>query len=329
MRIAAASVIDKGVNILTENISHPHTIRLLRKLVYTWFLVNTLILLPAASEFWGENALIPVIDSSVIDHNEWSCLLSFKFFSPYFQLFIAAQIILLILGILCVYPRIVSLLIYVVTINLDNKAHVILDGGNNLLHIVLIYLIFMDPSIAQNRYKNATINHTNNTLSNLAFYLVRLQLVMVYMVSGLGKVSGELWQNGTALYYTLNVDEYSHPVAKQLISDYPFISVFGSYATVLYQVSFPWLVWNRKVRPYLLAFGTFLHIQISFVMGLFMFGFAIAVVYFSFMSDNLARRILNGKDVLKLYYKTYIATRRSRASVVPGVSEGEREVMRL
>jgi hypothetical protein len=283
----------KGMYTFTEEITHPNGIRLLRKLVYGWFLVNTLILLPAASEFWGTDSLIPQIGSDLIKKYPLLHLLHISAVAPWYKLFIVFQVVLLVLGILCIYPRIVSTLIYLVTINLDNKAYVILDGGNNLLQIVLLYLILIDPSLNRNRYKSSTANYLNNALSNAGFYMVRLQLVMVYLVAGLAKVSGELWQNGTALYYTLNIDEYSHPLAKKIISHYPFISVLGSYATVIYQVSFPWLVWNRKIRPWLLAFGTFIHIQISFVMGLFMFGFAIAVTYFSFTTDNAAKKILN------------------------------------
>ena len=208
--------IDHKINFLTQEITHPHTIRLIRKLIYAWFLLNTFILIPKANVFWGQDTLIPKMPIEIVEKYPFMHLLHIDTFAPYFMLFVMLQIILLILGILCVYPRIVSVLIYFVTINLDNKAYVILDGGNNLLEISLIYLIFMDPNLTKNKYKNATLNYLNNVVSNLSFYLVRLQLVMVYLVSGLAKVSGELWQNGTALYYTLNVDEYSHPIAKKI-----------------------------------------------------------------------------------------------------------------
>ena len=115
---------------------------------------------------------------------------------------------------------------------------------------------------------------------------------MMYLISGLSKVGGELWQNGTALYYTLQVDEYTHPFAKDLVSRYPILTVLGSYTTLLYQVMFPWLVWNKRVRPWLLSIGSCIHLQISLVMGLFMFGFAIAVAYLSFSNEKFAEKVL-------------------------------------
>lgn len=301
----AKNTLSLVVQQLTGDRTHPYTIRLLRKLVYAWFLLNTLILLPMAGQFWGENALIPGIEGAIESNYFFLHLLNSHFFARFHLLFVGLQIILLILGILCVYPRIISLLIYVITMNLDNKAYVILDGGNNLMHLILLYMILMDPSVRPNKYKNPIINYINNAASNFSFYMVRLQIVMVYFVSGLAKVSGTLWQNGTALYYTLNVDEYSHPLAKKIISNYPFFTVVGSYVTLIYQVAFPWLVWNKKIRPYLLAFGTLIHIQISFVMGLFMFGLAIATSYFSFAENMFAKKALSINDKVWEFFKRY------------------------
>lgn len=281
------------ITLVTEQRTHPHSIRLLRKAIYLWFLVNTLILLPTAPDFWGQDSFVPALDPEVVQANPFINILSLEGMGGYYGGFIALQIILLLMGILCIYPRVVSILIYFVCINLDNKAYVILDGGNNLMHLMLIYLIFMNPSHGSPPAASPGFwKSLDNGFSNAAFLMARLQVVIVYLVSGLGKVAGELWQNGTALYYTLNVDEYTHPFAKNLVTQYPVLTVTGTYLTLLYQVAFPWLVWNRKLRPYLLTIGTLIHLQISFVMGLFMFGFAIAVAYLSFTTDNVAEKIL-------------------------------------
>jgi Vitamin K-dependent gamma-carboxylase len=280
------------LNSLTTERWNPSAARLLRKAVYCWCLINTIILLPDAGAFWSSSALTPSIPTEIVQAQVWSHLLSLPRFQNSYGWFLALQLLLLVLGIACVYPRIISILIYLVTINLDNKVYVILDGGNNLIHLFLIYFIFIDPSKKTNQRKDGFFFKLSNAFTNLAFLMCRLQIVMMYLISGLSKVGGALWQNGTALYYTLQVDEYTHPLAKDLVSRYPLLTVAGSYLTLLYQVVFPWLVWNRKVRPWLLSVGSLIHLQISFVMGLFMFGFAIAVAYLSFASESFAEKIL-------------------------------------
>jgi hypothetical protein len=298
--------LDQKLQRLCDERWNPAAARLLRKAVYTWCLVNVLILLPDAREFWSPSALTPAMPPEIIDAQKWSHLLSLPLFQDKYLYFIAAQIMLLVAGIACIYPRIMSILIYFFTINIDNRVYVILDGGNNLIHLFLIYFILIDPSRKKEELNPRLMQRMSNAFTNLAFLMCQLQVVMMYLISGLSKVGGVLWQNGTALYYTLQVDEYTHPFAKSLISRYAILTVLGSYLTLIYQVAFPWLVWNKKVRPWLLTIGSMIHLQISFVMGLFMFGFAIAVAYLSFATEPFAERVLDGFDRMQFSVKALI-----------------------
>lgn len=312
------SALESGFTLLSQK-SHPHTIRLFRIVIYSWTLLNTLFMLPGAKHFWSAASYIPKRDAASIHGIEKAFnLLSLPQLESWYPVFIVIQIVFLVLGIMCVYPRWISLVIYFVSVNLGNKAFVILDGGDNLIQLMWVYLIFMDPEKHSADASDSFFNQLNNGLSNVAFLMARIQLVLVYLVAGLAKVTGPLWENGTALYYTLNVDEYTHPLAKRVISSYAVFTVIGTYATLLYQVSFPWLVWNKRVRPYLLAFGTFIHLQISFVMGLLSFGFAIACSYTVFYPDErsrsilefLARRVKWAKDVVTRIVRSKIPQQR-------------------
>lgn len=280
--ICVRQLIDRA----TESRTHPSTIRLFRRVIYGWFLLSALLLAPAAGEFWGPHSLIPLhpFPESRVLH-----LLALPSVAPHYTLVLAIHIGLLLLGLTCRWPRAVSVLIYVSAMNLNNRAWITLDGGDNLMQLMLLYLIFMDPSPF---VAGARPRYFSNALTNAAFLIARLQVVAVYLVAGLGKIDGELWQNGTALYYTLSVDDFTLPFVRDLVAHHPFFSVAGTYATLAYQVSFPWLIWNRRVRPYLMTFGTFLHLQIALVMGLFSFGLAVMASYAIFFTDERSAAVL-------------------------------------
>lgn len=272
----------------TESRTHPNTVRLFRRVIYCWYFLSAVLLLPAAGELWGPQSLIP--------RNPWPeisvlNLLDLPAVRPYYAFFIGAHLALLVLGMTCLWPRTIALLIYVTAMNLNNRAWVTLDGGDNLMQLMLIYLIVMDPSPSGHVRRPGMLTYANNALTNAAFLIARLQVVAVYLVAGLGKVDGELWQNGTALYYTLSVDDFTLPVVQMMVAQFPILSVAGTYATLAYQVSFPWLIWNRRVRPYLMAFGTFLHLQIALVMGLFSFGLAVMASYAIFFTDARSEKV--------------------------------------
>mgnify|MGYP000371072637 CR=1 FL=1 len=273
------------INKITQEVTHPNAIKLFRLVIYGWVILNTLFLLPAGNHFWSFNALIPVQDfelMSVIKKAFY--LLHNEGLSSYWPILVGIQLIAAVLAMFNKWPVISSIVVYFCTINLDNRANVILDGGNNLMHIILVFLIFMKPNSG---------SLLSNGITNASFLMARIQVVFVYLCAGLGKVTGTLWPQGVALYYTMNVDEYGHPLMAELMTDYSLLMVGGAYATLLFQLSFPWLVWFRKTRPFLLAMGTFFHLGIVFGMGLVSFGFAMCASYFVFYDDKRAEKFMS------------------------------------
>ncbi len=266
-----------------ETQTHPNTIRLFRAVVSVWVILNTLMLLPAAEHFWSAHSYVPV---PLLDHaSPWDKalnLLSFDAVAPYYLVFVGMQVLAAVFAGLSIAPRLSSLALYFFTMNLDNRAAVILDGGNNLIHILLFLLIFMTPCAGV----------VGNAFSNAAFFMARLQVAMLYATAGLLKVHGELWTKGVALYYTMNVLEYGNRLVGELMAASPVLLAAGSFATVLFQVTFPILIWPRVTRPLLMAAGTLFHLAIVFVMGLTSFGFAMCASYFVFYTDAQAARVL-------------------------------------
>ncbi|MCG6197984.1 HTTM domain-containing protein, partial [Anoxybacillus sp. LAT_38] len=59
---------------------------------------------------------------------------------------------------------------------------------------------------------------------------------------------GEVWHNGTAVYYILQVDEYSHPFFQNLILQNDFLIVLSTYASVIVKLAFPFLLFNRCTK---------------------------------------------------------------------------------
>jgi hypothetical protein len=100
------------------------------------------------------------------------------------------------------------------------------------------------------------------------FFFIQIQLCLLYFSSSLNKVTGQLWQNGTALYYVLLSEEYSNPAFGPWLADkYVFITL-ASYATIGVQLSFPYLVWTRRFRVPIICGLILMHLGIGFQMGL-------------------------------------------------------------
>ena len=268
---------------IDQNIFHRSALALARKMYFIWIFVNYLILATEANFFYKADNYITLKEFDKMNAFEKSInilnSIDYNFLYPYFILGI---LIFSTFGIfdkiIQHQQRMIAIVTYFLMINLDNRAYVILDGGNNLVHLIGFYLMFVDTQ---------NIKNTKSILiTNLASLMIKIQICFVYATAGLLKVMGPLWNKGIALYYTMGVPEYGSDQLFKIFSQFPVLVVLFTFGTVIFQISFPYLIWNKTFRPLVILIGTSLHFSISFVMGLFMFGAAMCMSYFFFKTDN-------------------------------------------
>jgi hypothetical protein len=265
---------------LHQTIYHRKSLSMARKLYFVWIFINYAILSTTADFFYSAGNYIPERTSSEMSgYKSIFNILNIESLNFLYPYFIVLILVISIFGVSGRYQRWTAAAVYLLMMNLDNKAHVILDGGNNLIHLIGFYLIFIDTQNLK--------NPLSITLTNLARLMILIQVCLIYATAGLLKVMGPLWNKGVALYYTMGVPEFGNEKLFQFLSDYPLAVALFTLGTVLFQISFPYLIWNQKLKPFVITIGTALHLSIAFVMGLFMFGFAMCLGYAFFKTDKL------------------------------------------
>jgi len=273
------------------------TQHLFAKLIYGWIFLDTLTVLPLHRELWSIDALVQPREF----HNVPFDWVFRVFLRPelrdYHLLFPIAQLALTARAFLSGPSRWLAIAIYVVTMNVDNMAEAILDGGNNLVHLILFYLVLVNVSGTASRHSTA------RAFSNVAFAACRFQLALLYFCAAMYKLNGPLWQSGMALYYISQVDLFSHPVMFAAMRHFPGLSLMGSYAAIGVQLAFALLVWVPRLRPWVLGAAAMLHVGIAFGMGLFGFGLAMLAMYTAFFSERISALVLS------------VASRRAELSV--------------
>ncbi|MDA5108508.1 hypothetical protein O3V59_09055 [Brevibacillus thermoruber] len=192
-------------------------------------------------------------DGGLIDHDTYLAAsmkdhaYSLYMFSPslvYFDLIYHLGIVVIILYLIGWKGRIVSVLNFIFTISLMDRNVLISDGGDNIMRLVLFYLLFANTtayfSADADAYwrRRPLVEHTmwykiKAVLHNFAVLFCIINLCIMYLTSGLYQVMGEVWHNGTAVYYILQVDEYSHPFFQNLILQNDFLIVLSTYASVI------------------------------------------------------------------------------------------------
>lgn len=128
----------------------------------------------------------------------------------------------------------------------------------------------------------------------MAMLAIVTQLCLLYFSTGLYKVMGEVWQNGTAVYYIMRTHWYTWPGVSELIYQNGPLVVVMTYGAMLLEVTFPFLLLRRETRWLAIAGGFAMHMGILVFMGLVAFSWAMLSIYFVLITDReyaaIARR---------------------------------------
>ncbi|MGJ3561139.1 hypothetical protein ACR6C2_34315 [Streptomyces sp. INA 01156] len=122
---------------------------------------------------------------------------------------------------------------------------------------------------------------------------VATQICLVYVVSGLYKVQGRMWQDGTALFYVLRIPEFEWPGCRGCCTKRP-AGDRGTYAATLFMVYFPLGGLAPSLRPWAALGSIGPHLSIAPLMGLTSFALTMTACDLIFLSLTLSG-ILGGR----------------------------------
>ena len=112
--------------------------------------------------------------------------------------------------------------------------------------------------------------------------LLQFQMVVIYFSSGIEKLQGKMWWAGEAPWYAMvNYSTAFFPVG--LFAEHFWLVNLMAYGTLFIEISYAFLIWGVKTRPYLLAAALFLHFAIAILLGMYFFAAVMAVGHLVFM----------------------------------------------
>ena len=123
--------------------------------------------------------------------------------------------------------------------------------------------------------------------------LIQVQVAIIYWTSGLYKLLGPMWRDGSAVHYTT-----AQNVFGRVFHVYPFPAGFDwvltllTYTTVLWEISFPFMLLNRITRRVALATGIAMHLGIWAMMEVGPFTWMMLASYVAFLDPEKVRRAL-------------------------------------
>lgn len=127
--------------------------------------------------------------------------------------------------------------------------------------------------------------------STVCIRFVQLQLCILYLLAGLEKLQGQTWWSGDAVWIAMNNWEFAN-VAPDFFARHYYLINLLTYGTLAFEISYPFLIWNKSWRPWLITSSVLMHLGIGWVMGLWWFAFVMCLGNLAFVDFPAWEKLL-------------------------------------
>lgn len=132
-----------------------------------------------------------------------------------------------------------------------------------------------------------------SVLANLALRLIQVHMCIVYLFAGLGKLQGDTWWNGQAIWGAVGNYEYQTLDLTWLAAHMGIVNLL-TYGALFWEVTYPFLIWPRLTRPIWMAMAIAVHAGIGLAMGMITFGLIMIFGNLAFLDSSSIRGWLSG-----------------------------------
>jgi len=192
-----------------------------------------------------------------------------------------------------IFQRLSTIILFLLLFVFKIRNLYLLDGADNVVLVLLPFFLFIDThsfsqkyNFFKNKYFVSKNNVVVNIFSNYFLIAITVQLCIVYFFSGLHKLQGEAWRNGTALYYILNSDDFSPTRFNSFFTNYLWLVKLCSWTTIVFQLTFPIFIFIKQTKKWIILTGVLLHIGIFIMMKIDNFSLLMISCYAIFFTDK-------------------------------------------
>lgn len=193
------------------------------------------------------------------------------------------------------FTRLAALLVFVALLSFARRNPFILNSGDGLVRVIGLMVLLMPAGAA------LSIDRLRRTKAEFwdfpmrapwALRLMQIQLSVIYLSTVWQKVRGVSWNDGTAVSYALRIADLERFPVPGLLSESVTLTNLATFGTLATEFSLGVLVWNRKLRPWVLSIGVAMHLSIDYSLRVGFFSYAMFVLYLAFVPPETARHLI-------------------------------------
>ncbi|MEK6247704.1 MAG: hypothetical protein N2C12_05950 [Planctomycetales bacterium] len=218
------------------------------------------------------------------------------------------------------YSRITAVLALIVTLSYIHRAPLVTSQVEPILVILQFYLclgpcgkrLSVDRWLAVRRANQQPalleqLNTRNYFSATIAIRLIQIHVCMVVLMMGFAKLSGpaqledvplwyDPWGTGEAVWWLIARPQSRLLEGLTVLRTYPKLVAAWTHAIVLFELTFPILVWIRVARPLMLGLGIVIWGSLALISGVAVAFLLLMVASISFYSPALLTRWIERRE---------------------------------
>ncbi|MCP9272021.1 HTTM domain-containing protein [Mycolicibacterium arenosum] len=221
------------------------------------------------------------------------------------------------------HSRFAAIVVFILIFSFERRNPWIFNAGDGLIRIeaLLMALSPCGAALSLDQRRRTGSFWTSQEKSLWALRLMQVQVSVIYISTVIAKLRGETWQSGTAVGYTLRLDDMLILPVPWFVSDTPVIANAMTWGTLAVEIAIGVLVWNRRWRAKVLFAGVVLHLSIMLTVVVGFFSLAMFVMYLAFVPTERAQAIADAMARRSAAFTARFRRRRQPADTPPSTPE--------
>jgi len=122
--------------------------------------------------------------------------------------------------------------------------------------------------------------YLQNLIFDFGVIIGRIQICLIYFISGVDKIATREWRNGQAMFAVFQRD---YMIIELFRKDYgSLVNISLGWMVILFEILFFVLIWFRPFKVPMIILGIVFHLFIAIVLSLPDFGFLLIITYLFF-----------------------------------------------
>jgi hypothetical protein len=198
------------------------------------------------------------------------------------------------------HSRLAALAVFVLIVSFEHRNVWVFNSGDLAIRIEALFLAISPcgAALSLDQRRGGGTFWSAQQRPQWPLRLMQLQLSLIYLAAAQAKLNGSAWPQGTAASYALRLPDMLVLPMPHWFTSSALLMNAVTWGALAVELSVGILVWNRRLRPWVLAAGAVMHIMVMVTIAVGFFTPAVLVLYLAFAPPEMVERLpYSGKDM--------------------------------